>query len=42
MSTLEDIINAPDHLEFKRAVAVKMSISDFKREDICHLLNVSD
>ena len=42
MSTLEDIIDAPDHLEFKRAVAVKMFISDFKTEDICHLLNVSD
>ena len=42
MSTLEDIIDAPDYLEFKRAVAVKMFISDFKTEDICHLLNVSD
>jgi transposase len=42
MSTLEDIIDAPEHLEFKRAVAVKMFISDFKTEDICHLLNVSD
>lgn len=42
MSTLEDIIDAPESLEFKRAVAVKMFISDFKTEDICHLLNVSD
>jgi hypothetical protein len=30
MSTLEDIIDAPESLEFKRAVAVKMFISDFK------------
>lgn len=42
MSTLEDIIDAPESLEFKRAVAVKMFISDFKTEAICHLLNVSD
>ena len=42
MSTLEDIIDAPESLECKRAVAVKMFISDFKTEDICHLLNVSD
>jgi transposase len=42
MSTLEDIIDAPENLEVKRALAVKMFFSDFKTEDICTLLNVSD
>jgi len=42
MSTLEDIIGAPENLEVKRALAVKMFIFDFKTEDICTLLNVSD
>ena len=42
MSTLEDIIGAGEYLECKRAIAVKMFISNFKTEDICHLLNVSD
>jgi len=42
MSTLEDIIDSPENLEVKRALAVKMFIFDFKTEDICTLLNVSD
>jgi len=42
MSSLEDIIDSPANLEVKRALAVKMIISDFKTEDICALLNVSD
>ena len=42
MSTLEDIIDAPEHLEVKRALAVKMFVLDFMTEDICTLLDVSD
>jgi len=42
MSTLDDIINLTEHLEVKRALAIKMFFSDFKVEDICKLLNVSD
>ena len=42
MSTLEDIIDSPEILEVKRALAVKMFFADFKTEDICALLNVSD
>jgi len=42
MSTLEDIINSPESLEVKRALAVKMFLFDFKTEDICMLLDVSD
>ena len=42
MKTLEDIIDAPESLEVKRALAVKMFLLDFKTEDICKLLNVSD
>lgn len=42
MSTLEDIIDAPEHLEVKRALAVKMFVLAFKTEDICTLLDVSD
>jgi putative transposase len=42
MATLEDIIDSPENLEVKRALAVKMFISNFKTEDICQLLNVSD
>lgn len=42
MKTLEDIIDAPENLEVKRALAVKMFFSDFKTDDICNLLNVSD
>jgi len=42
MVTLEGIIDSPKNLEVKRALAVKMFILDFKTEDICKLLNVSD
>ena len=42
MSSLEDIIDLPATLEVKRALAVKMILFDFKTEDICALLNVSD
>jgi len=42
MSSLEDIIDLPANLEVKRALAVKMILFDFKTEDICALLNVSD
>ena len=42
MSTLEDIIDSLENLEIKRALAVKMFFADFKTEDICALLNVSD
>jgi len=42
MATLEDIIDSPENLEVKRALAVKMFLFDFKTEDICILLNVSD
>ena len=42
MSTLEDIIDSPENLEVKRALAVKMFLFDYKTEDICKLLNVSD
>jgi len=42
MSTLDDIIDLTENLEVKRALAVKMFFSDFKVEDICKLLNVSD
>ena len=42
MSTLEDIIDSPENLEVKRALAVKMFLFDYKTEDICILLNVSD
>ena len=42
MSSLEDIIDLPANLEVKRALAVKMILFDFKTEDICGLLNVSD
>ena len=42
MSSLEDIIDSPENLEMKRALAVRMILFDFKTEDICALLNVSD
>jgi len=42
MATLEDIIDSPENLEVKRARAVKMFLFDFKTEEICTLLNVSD
>ena len=39
---LEDIIDSPEGLEIKRALAVKMNIHNFKTKDICSLLDVSD
>ncbi|MFO1431025.1 MAG: IS630 family transposase [Candidatus Competibacteraceae bacterium] len=42
MSSLDNIIDLPANLEVKRALAVKMILFDFKTEDICALLNVSD
>jgi putative transposase len=42
MSSLDDMIDLPANLEVKRALAVKMILFDFKTEDICALLNVSD
>ena len=42
MATLEGIIDSPENLEVKRALAVKMYLLDFKTEDICKLLTVSD
>jgi putative transposase len=42
MSSLENIIDLPANLEVKRALAVKMILFEFKTEDICALLNVSD
>lgn len=42
MSSLDNIIDLPANLEAKRALAVKMILFDFKTEDICALLNVSD
>ena len=42
MSSLDNIIDLPENLEVKRALAVKMILFDFKTEDICALLNVSE
>ena len=42
MLNLEDIINSPESLEVKRALAVKMILHDFKTKEICSLLDVSD
>lgn len=42
MSSLDHIIDSPANLEMKRALAVKMILFDFKTEDICALLSVSD
>ena len=42
MSSLDNIIDSPPNLEMKRASAVKIILFDFKTEDICTLLNVSD
>ena len=42
MLSLKDIIDSPANLEMKRALAVRMILFDFKTEDICALLNVSD
>ncbi|HLP72913.1 MAG TPA: winged helix-turn-helix domain-containing protein [Bacteroidales bacterium] len=42
MSSLDDSIDLSANLEVKRALAVKMILFDFKTDDICALLNVSD
>jgi transposase len=42
MFTLDDIVDSSENLEMKRAIAVKMIECDFKTEDICTVLNVSD
>ena len=42
MSNLDNIIDLPANLEVKRALAVKMILFDFKTEDSCALLTVSD
>jgi putative transposase len=42
MSSLDNIIDLRANLEVKRALAVKMILFEFKTEDICALLNVSD
>ena len=42
MLTLEDIIDAPQGREIKRAIAVKMNALGFKTIDICEVLEVSD
>jgi putative transposase len=42
MLKLEEIIDAPEGREIKRAIAVKMVILDFKTKDICDLLEVSN
>ena len=34
MSTLEDIIDSPEYLEVKRALAVKIFIFDFKTSPV--------
>jgi putative transposase len=42
MLKLEDIIDAPEGREIKRAMAVKMVILGFRTQDICDVLDVSD
>ena len=42
MLNLDGIIDAKDHLEIKRALAVKMILHGLSTEIICVLLNVSD
>ena len=42
MLKLEEIIDAAEGREIKRAIAVKMVILGFKTKDICDLLEVSD
>lgn len=42
MLKLEEIIDAPEGREIKRAIAVKMVILGFETKDICDLLDVSD
>ena len=42
MLTLDEIIDAPEGREIKRAIAVKMNALGFKTTDICDVLEVSD
>lgn len=42
MLTLEDLIDAPEGREIKRAIVVKMNALGFKTADICAVLEVSD
>ena len=42
MSVLDEMIDLPANREMKRVLAVKMILLDFKTEDICALLNVSN
>ncbi len=42
MLKLEEIIDAAEGREIKRAIAVKMILLGFKTKDICDLLEVSD
>lgn len=42
MLKLEEIIDAAEGREIKRAIAVKMVLLGFKTKDICDLLEVSD
>ncbi len=42
MLTLEEIIDAPEGREIKRAIAVKMVVLGFKTKDVCDLLDASD
>ena len=42
MLTLDDIIDAPEGREIKRAIAIKMNALGFKTKDICDVLEVSD
>ena len=42
MLTLEDLIDAPEGREIKRALAVKMNMLGFTTKGICDVLEVSD
>ena len=42
MLKLEEIIDAAEGREIKKAIAVKMVLLGFKTKDICDLLEVSD
>ena len=42
MLKLEEVINAAEGREIKRAIAVTIVILGFKTKDICDLLKVSD
>lgn len=42
MLKLEEIIDAPEGREIKRALAIKMNMLGFTKKDICDVLEVSD